>query len=70
MPRGDGTGPAGQGPMSGMGRGFGRGMGGGFAAGPGGKCRCPNCGYERTHARGQPCNQMSCPKCGSAMVRA
>ena len=50
MPRGDGTGPNGQG--SGTGRGIGKGgdrgraggRGGGFAAGPGGYCVCPKCG--------------------------
>jgi len=54
----------------GMGRGFGRGrMGGGFAAGPGGICICPKCGHEQAHARGQPCYQMKCPKCGTPMTR-
>lgn len=58
----------------GMGRGFGRGggrgrMGGQFAAGPNGMCRCPKCGHEQPHARGQPCYQMKCPKCGEPMVR-
>lgn len=62
MPGGDGRGPMG------MGRGMGR-MGG-FAAGPGGACKCPSCGYEMTHGRGQPCNQIKCPKCGSMMTRA
>lgn len=62
MPGGDGTGP--------MGTGRGRGRMGGLAAGPGGMCKCPNCGYETTHARGQPCNQMKCPECGNIMTRA
>ncbi len=56
----------------GMGRGQGRGRGrmsGGFAAGPGGNCRCPKCGHEAAHARGQPCFEMKCPKCGSPMTR-
>lgn len=64
MPRGDGTGPRG------LGRGFGRGrMGGPFSAGPGGACVCPACGYEKSHARGQPCNRTKCPKCGTLMTR-
>ena len=48
MPRGDGTGPRGQGPQTGKGmgqgksvRGQGQGAGGGMAAGPGGLCVCP-----------------------------
>ena len=67
MPRGDGTGPAGMG--AGTGRGGGR-MGGPLAAGPGGRCKCPACGYEITHARDAPCNQTKCPKCGAMMARA
>ena len=73
MPRGDGTGPTGQG--SGTGRGRvqraqkrGR-MGGPFAAGPGGNCVCPSCGHKVAHTVGQPCNQMQCPKCGTNMTR-
>jgi len=74
MPRGDGTGPAGQRPGRGrrMGRGQGRGRGrmsGPFAAGPGGSCVCPNCGASITHVAGQPCNATSCPKCGTKMTR-
>jgi len=60
MPGGDGTGPF----EGGRGR-----MGGAFAAGPQGKCVCPKCGFETAHSRGQPCNQMKCPKCGSTMTR-
>lgn len=74
MPRGDGTGPGGQG--RGTGRGMGRGreqgkgrMGGPFAAGPGGNCVCPNCGHEVPHIVGQPCNQKTCPKCDARMTR-
>jgi len=72
MPRGDGTGPGGQGRGGGrgMGRGQGRGrMGGPFAAGPGGNCLCPNCGHTVPHIVGQPCNQKTCPKCGTRMTR-
>ena len=61
MPRGDGTGP---------GAGGGRGqMGGPFAAGPGGNCVCSKCGYKEPHVTGQPCNQKTCPKCGTQMTR-
>lgn len=72
MPRGDGTGPMGQGPGTGkgMGGGMGRGrMGGPLAAGPGGSCVCPNCGGKTPHVPGCPCNQTTCPQCGTAMTR-
>jgi hypothetical protein len=73
MPRGDGTGPAGQGPGTGRGAGQGRGGGqgrmGGRALGPGGKCVCPKCGATAAHVRGVPCIQVKCPKCGTAMTR-
>ena len=74
MPRGDGTGPIGQGPGTGrgMGRGQGQGrgrMGGPFAAGPGGNCVCPSCGATVAHAAGQPCNATSCSICGTRMTR-
>ncbi|MBN2111715.1 DUF134 domain-containing protein [Candidatus Woesearchaeota archaeon] len=68
MPGGDGTGPAGKGLGAGRGAGRGR-MGGPVAAGPGGLCICPKCGYEQAHARGAPCTQIKCPKCGSMMAR-
>jgi hypothetical protein len=63
MPRGDGTGPPtygkrGGGPMRGP-----------FAAGPGGNCICPSCGLKAPHVAGQPCNQKTCPKCGTTMTR-
>ena len=67
MPRGDGTGPMGQG--SGMGRGMGRGMGNRLGAGPGGSCVCPACGEKVIHQAGTPCALMNCPKCGIRMVR-
>jgi len=81
MPRGDGTGPIGQGAGSGrgmgMGAGSGRGMGmgagggrmGGTSQGTGGSCVCPRCGKQLPHQRGVPCNQMKCPACGSEMAR-
>ena len=73
MPFGDGTGPTGQGPGTGrgrgMGRGGGRGMGGGSGLGVGGNCRCPKCGATTPHQRAVPCYQVSCPQCGTKMVR-
>lgn len=75
MPRGDGTGPMGQGAGSGRGMG-GRGMGmgaggrmGGTSQGTGGGCVCPRCGKQILHQRGVPCNQMKCPDCGAEMAR-
>jgi hypothetical protein len=75
MPRGDGTGPTGAGPMTGGG-GIGRGTGtggrgrmGGRGLGPEGECMCPQCGEKAPHQRGIPCYQQKCPKCGTAMVR-
>jgi predicted DNA-binding protein (UPF0251 family) len=72
MPSGDGTGPIS--PGRGMGRGQGLGlrngrMNGPFAAGPNGVCKCPKCGHKQKHVRGQPCNQLKCPKCETLMVR-
>jgi hypothetical protein len=74
MPKGDGTGPEGQGRGAGRGMGQGQGqgrgrMGGPFSAGPGGSCVCPKCGHKEAHVAGQPCNQRTCPKCGTTMTR-
>jgi uncharacterized protein len=78
MPRGDGTGPGGQGPGTGQGRGLGRGISGrtggrgrmgGSAAGLGGECICPSCKTRVSHQPGVPCFEMNCPKCGAKMVR-
>ena len=70
MPRGDGTGPSGQGPGTGSGTGSRRGgRGDGFGAGPGGKCICPNCGEKVPHKLGTPCYKQLCSKCGAAMTR-
>ena len=38
-------------------------------SGPGGNCVCPSCGYTTPHSRLQPCNQRTCPKCGSKLTR-
>jgi transposase len=44
-------------------------MGGSKAAGPGGNCVCPSCGHKVPHQIGQPCYNVKCPKCGTAMTR-
>jgi hypothetical protein len=74
MPRGDGTGPKGAGPMTGGGIGRETGAGGqgrigGRGLGPTGECLCPQCGEKTPHERGMPCYKQKCPKCGTAMVR-
>ncbi len=73
MPGGFGMG-AGRGSRGG---GHGRRCGGGaggvdgpFAGGPADYCVCLNCGEKLPHTPGQPCNQMTCPKCGLKMTRA
>ncbi|MHC1579525.1 MAG: hypothetical protein ACXQTZ_02570 [Candidatus Alkanophagales archaeon] len=67
--RGAGMG-RGAGRGGGWGGGMGRGPGGGMGRGPGGECECPNCGHRVPHQRGVPCRQVTCPKCGTPMVRA
>ena len=73
MPRGDGTGPYGQGP--GIGRGLGRARGMGWmggnrrGAGPSGDCLCPSCGTKIHHQAGVPCYNLNCPKCGAKVIR-
>lgn len=75
MPRGDGTGPTGQGP--GTGRGMGRrgsksvGRMGGNRPGTGitGNCICSSCKVVVPHKQGVPCYSVKCPNCGQAMVR-
>jgi hypothetical protein len=73
MPRGDGTGPLGQGPGTGrgMGRGAGRGRMGGNrqGAGPAGNCVCFACGTKVVRKAGTLCVSMNCPKCGTMMMR-
>ena len=51
-------------PKKGSGR-----MKGSFFAGPGGNCACPACGAMIPHAKGSPCKQRMCPKCGQLMMR-
>jgi hypothetical protein len=64
MPRGDGMGPP-KGPA-----GRGARMGGTKAgSGPGGYCVCPGCGEKVPHKQSMPCFKISCPKCGTMMVR-
>jgi uncharacterized protein len=73
MPGGNGMGPSGQGPGTGrgMGRGGGRGRLGGNSpgSGPGGICVCPKCNLSVPHNVGTPCYSVSCPKCGTAMIK-
>ena len=68
----------GRGRGGGFGRGTGRGRGGqGLGqgggnkpgSGPSGYCVCPNCGHTEPHAIGQRCMDISCPKCGTKMIR-
>lgn len=71
----------GRGQVTGRGQGRGQGLGGGSGqglgcgrgnkpgAGPGGKCICPQCGYRQAHIAGQRCMDISCPKCGTRLVR-
>lgn len=67
MPRKDGTGPYGSGPISrGAGR---RPRRGGTGMGPTGYCICPECGEKIGHTTGVPCTSLKCPKCGSPLVR-
>lgn len=75
MPRFDGTGPLGKGPMTGRGRGTGvrQGRGranGGKSLGGSSECTCPKCGYKEPHNRGIPCTERTCPKCETPMKGA
>jgi hypothetical protein len=67
MPRGDGTGPDGQG--SGKGRGKRQCRGNRTGAGPTGNCVCSNCGARIPHRAGVPCNSVKCSRCGAQMIR-
>jgi hypothetical protein len=57
----------------GLGRGdaTGRGRGGGNqpGSGPRGKCICPQCGYSTGHEIGKRCMDMTCPKCGTSLIK-
>ena len=68
MPRGDRTGPAGQGPITGRGL-RGSGMGRGRCFGAPANCVCPNCGFQSQKQPGVPCATLTCPKCNSRMTR-
>lgn len=65
MPNYDGTGPRGQGPMSGRQGGLGQGQGQGLGGTR--ECVCPSCGEKLPHTKGIPCSQTKCPKCGTPM---
>ena len=66
MPRGQGMGRGG-----GQGQGMGKGRMGGTraGAGPSGNCICPKCNEKTVHQPGIPCYSVTCPKCGSQMMR-
>lgn len=68
MPNLDGTGPVGQGPRTGRGRGIGKVSNvPGRRAGGSSDCECPKCGEKVLHTRGIPCSETKCPKCGTPM---
>lgn len=69
--RGRGGAGQGQGRGSGAGGGMGRGGRGGNkpGSGPGGDCVCPSCGHKEPHVAGKRCIDMTCPKCGTRMIR-
>ncbi|MCL7959602.1 MAG: ferredoxin [marine benthic group bacterium] len=48
---------------------FQRGPRGSGIMGPGGDCVCPKCGKKVRHEYAEPCRQVRCPDCGTAMVR-
>jgi len=56
---------------AGRGGGGGQGKGGGNkpGSGPEGNCVCPSCGHKINHQPGKPCKDLTCPKCGTRMVR-
>jgi hypothetical protein len=62
--RGQGGGGRGQG-AGGRGRGGGNKPG----SGPGGQCVCPQCGHTEPHQVGKRCIDLTCPKCGSKMIK-
>jgi len=58
-----------QGRGGGRGQGLGRGGGTKPGSGPSGNCVCPKCGFKMSHSIGQRCVDISCPQCGTKMVR-
>lgn len=42
---------------------------GGMGMGPGGTCYCPSCDYHTTHTLGMPCTSITCPNCGTRLLR-
>ena len=46
-----------------------RGGGRGHGRHADGACVCPLCGHRIVHAPGTPCQQLPCPRCGTAMAR-
>lgn len=63
----DGRGGSGRGGQSGSRQG--KGGGNKPGSGPGGNCICPKCGHKEPHVAGQRCKDLSCPKCGTKMIR-
>lgn len=43
----------------------------GRGRGPPSQCVCPNpnCDYTTQHQPGQPCSSLTCPKCGTPLIR-
>lgn len=68
MPNLDQTGPQGQGPMTGRGRGQGWGPKKGQGLGGSEECICSKCAEKVTHRRGIPCSETLCPKCQTPMT--
>jgi hypothetical protein len=64
MPRRDGTGPNGRGPIVGNQNPSGQRQGGVN------ECTCPKCGYKQVHQRGVPCSQNTCPECKTTLKGA
>ncbi len=58
----------GQGRGRGQGMGFGRRFRGGQGM-QGGICVCPKCGHSEPKRTGVPCVSLTCPKCGTKLVR-
>lgn len=67
MPGKDGTGPLGQGTVTGRTNRTGQRRSAGV--GPSGYCICPKCGERTSHASGVPCFNLKCLKCGSPLIR-